>query len=295
MSLKVYYHNVQDLFIFIEKYVDQDLTKISEADWQLLSSSIKTNKPVQKVLELALGIKKYDPDILLFVEVGGQESLMAFNKHFLDDKYEVLFKPTNSDRGIDYGVLIKKEIAPKFQIKSYRKAKLGKKGKFSRDLQCIEYGDKFKIFLIHIKSKLNLKGDDFEGRTQRSLEVNGICNIVSQYSDVPCYVCGDLNGIYDDSRGEQEFAPLRNLGFKNMLAGGPDNATFYFFDRFLHRNPMQLDYFLCKDSNRETIKSLTIGNMYDTLGNQYAHPTTLVTKRALPSDHFPLHIELDFD
>jgi hypothetical protein len=283
MQPTLYYLNCQDLFIFMDKYRGQDLLTMSETDWQLLSASFKENKPLQKVIELATGIKLSNPDIIALVEVGGEESLTNFNQHFLDDAYQVFFTPTNSDRGIDYGFLVKKSLASQCELKSYRDKA------FARALQCLNLNDQLKIFLIHMKSKLNLKGSDFEGRTQRQKEVAMVAKILAQYN-TPYVLCGDFNGLYDDQEGEPEYAPLRKLDLINPL---PGVVTFYYFDKFEARNPYQLDYCLVQRKNRSIIAQIEVSELFDTMQNPYPTPEKLDDKRLLPSDHYPLIIKFE--
>ena len=109
--MKILLWNLQDFFVFLDKHPDdQDPTLLSEAHWQMASSSFKENKSLQHVKAMSDLIKQTEPDLCLFTEVGGKESLENLNKYFLNNKYKVIHYTTNSDRGIDLGILASKDL-----------------------------------------------------------------------------------------------------------------------------------------------------------------------------------------
>src|SRR5690606_24436372 len=112
--------NVENLFVFMDRFNDQDLRQLPEKTWQSLSTSITQNKPLQKLWALARCIEEMNPDILCLNEVGGLESLENFNKHFLESRYESHLVEGNSHRGIDVGYLIKKDHAFKPLLISHK-------------------------------------------------------------------------------------------------------------------------------------------------------------------------------
>ena len=180
-TLKCLLHNTQDLFLFMDKYKDEIVHELTEPKWQMLSTSLLPNKNLKKLLALKETYKAHDPDILLLIEVGGSESLNNFNKYFLDDAYEVFTSASNSDRGIDLGFMVKKEIASFFEFSAYVDNLLSNQKKFSRgvfELKLKKEEEIKMIFLLtHLKSKLNLKKLDFEGRGQRQAETMELAKI----------------------------------------------------------------------------------------------------------------------
>src|SRR5690349_12400091 len=106
--LRLIEFNVENLFIYLDHYQGQDLTKVTEREWRSFSASTIPNKPIAHVRELARAIKDLNPDILMLCEVGGTESLANFSKHFLNDEYAPYLIEGNSDRGIDLGYLVKR-------------------------------------------------------------------------------------------------------------------------------------------------------------------------------------------
>jgi hypothetical protein len=291
MSISFYYHNVQDLFIFLDRYKNQDIKTLTESDWQLMASSMKRNKPLQKITEIANLILMKSPDILLLTEVGGVESLENFNQYFLNKDYKVYHKDTNSDRGIDIGFLVKKSMAKHIHHQSFRNFKLRNNKRFSRDLQRLEVQG-FCFYLTHLKSKLDIKKQDFEGRSQRQAEILGIQSILAQ-EKLPYFLCGDLNGIYSDLENEPEFKPLHDMGLKNLiLKFHPEPITYHYFDIGENKHSMQLDYVLGTKSAEKELLRLDILAFNDTMGNLYPDPDNLQQKLALPSDHYPLFGEI---
>jgi hypothetical protein len=157
------------------------------------------NKPLEKTLSIAETIKHYSPDVLMLSEVGGKESLVNFNKHFLNEEYEVLLLEGNSDRGIDLGYLVKKNLGLKPEVESHKKRpiwflyprelkeykKITRKNslKFSRDvleLKLKKDDETWMIFLlVHLKSKLDMDKKDFEGRARRQAELKELVNFLS--------------------------------------------------------------------------------------------------------------------
>src|SRR5690606_33990281 len=128
------------------------------------------------------------------------QSLQNFAKYLLNDEFHALSLPSNSDRGIDLGYLIHKRIGFTPMIQSYINFKLPAPSyKFSRDVLRLDLFDqnqpKAIFLLVHIKSKLDLKKADFEGRSRRKLEVEGLIKIYLELQKlgVPILVGGDFN------------------------------------------------------------------------------------------------------
>ncbi len=68
----------------------------------------------------------------MVVEVGGRSSLANFNKHFLNDRYEVRFERSNSERGIDIGYLCAKNSPFAYFLKSHNDEKLEKGRRYAQ-------------------------------------------------------------------------------------------------------------------------------------------------------------------
>lgn len=288
----------------MDKYKGEDIDHLNNPQWQLLSTSFYPNKQLDKIIEITNIIKDNDPDIIMLVEIGGLESLNNYNQYFLNNKYKPYMAPSNSNRGIDVGYLVKNESKLNVKFKSYTKDKLSNGNKLSRGLFELKVNDsdnKLKAFfyLTHLKSKLDLEKKDFEGRDQRSAEVNYICEKVKanriNFPGIPHYICGDLNGIIYQEQTEPELSAFKKYGFSDVFEHlqkpSDERITYYYFDKSHNRNGFQLDYFLVHQSDKNTIqvdsKVLPFDHHYCAFP-----PDNLKEKLKMPSDHMPVLVNL---
>lgn len=304
-NLKVMVLNAQDLFLFMDKHNHETVavTELTEIKWQLMSSSLFSNKSKEKCQMLAQTILDAEADIVMMTEVGGPESLANFAKYVLNDEYLSLSLPSNSDRGIDLGYLIKKSLAYKVDIHTHIDFPLPLPAKrFSRDVLRLDLKEEGKmkmiLLLVHIKSKLDLKKADFEGRTRRVLEVKGLIDIyldlTSRYPDVPILVGGDMNGHAGEKDTEEEFKPiyeLTNLKDIAFLANIPEEERFsyIYFTRGGNRFVQQIDYLFISERFAHLLEPLECGfpRYKNLLGAPLPVPKRMEQKNTLPSDHYP--------
>jgi len=301
LDFKLMVLNAQDLYLFMDKHKGEALHEMNEIKWQLMSSSLYANKSKEKCLQIAQTIKECGADIVMMTEVGGTESLHNFAKFILQDEYFALSLPSNSDRGIDLGYLVRKDFPLSFSLHSYLNFPLpDPKRKFSRDVLRLDFfeGDhlKFILLLVHIKSKLDLKKSDFEGRTQRSLEIKGLVNIYKELSslNVPIFIGGDFNGNASEKETEEEFLPLykeTNLKDISFLAQIPEELRFsyIYFSRSGQRVVQQIDYLFLSEQYRQLIdlKECYFPRYKNLEGGPLPLPKRVEHKSLQPSDHFP--------
>lgn len=302
MVLKNLLLNCENLFIFLDKYKDEDISVVTEPKWQLFTASFYQNKELSKCYEIAQLILKKDIDILSLVEVGGKESLENFNKLFLDSKYTVFHYPSNSDRGIDTGFLVKNEISKHCELKHLNKSILSNNKKFSRGLLKLKIkwqGKNIYLLLCHLKSKLDMKKVDFEGRAQREAEVKEIVQEVKRLTELNPDNCiaaiGDMNGIIYKDETEQELIHFQNNNIIDLLETNNTEAiertTYVYFKRHNEdKFSMQLDYVLANDNLAKLVKKSYI---CDFTGYESPNlPKSFKEKKKLPSDHFPYYFEI---
>ncbi len=304
--LKIFQLNCQDLYLFMDKYNGEDLETLHPPKWQLFTSSFFPNKSLKQLYELKEMINEIDPDVLFLTEVGGPESLENFNSFFLSNKYKIYCEPSNSDRGIDLGYMVKKGLKYKVQIKNHTKPILQNGKKFSRGVMELRLSldDSFVYvnFLCHLKSKLNLKRVDFEGRGQRAAEINYLRDLYlktsKKYDRIPVTISGDFNGVIFENETEEEFLPLLESTklkdvFELLKRPIEQRMSYCYFNRQGTRYPMQLDYFLIdeKFSHRLSSESTLLG-FSPPYTSTFELPDSMKEKRDLPSDHFPLFIKL---
>lgn len=281
----------------MDKYKGEDLTELSEIKWQMLTTSLNTNKPIDKIWAMADLILNCNPDILLLTEVGGKESLENLNRYFLKKRYNIIHFNSNSGRGIDISALIKPNIhftSCFHNHNSFARGVLEINTKFGGNNLCILH--------THLKSKLNLKGEDFEGRSQRKKEVLSLGKIISnkekcKNTNHHIMVTGDLNGIIYQEQTEPELAIFaNNFGMHDVF----EHLNRPFFDRwsYLYYNKhnegifMQLDYCLMKKNLAAYLNAET--KILDFNGDTRTNfPATVKEKFQYPSDHYPLQIVLN--
>jgi len=286
-------------------------------------------KDKSKVDDIARMIKEIDLDVCALSEVGGSTSLEHFNKNYLNDKYDVHLIEGNSDRGIEVGYLVKKELPFKINLFSHKNKELNfiypndeienqksldkggeithGKQKFSRNVLELELihnssTKQFNIFLVHFKSQWDRRGDDFRGKGHRKAEADGLVEIVKERKksspDSHIILTGDFNGRVKGETEDPEFDSLRLMNFKDILEFKdlPQEKK-YSMVQFNQnqREFIQLDYILMLDETQNLIEKEKSGlvRFKDPKGNQIPLPRTLYDRNRLPSDHFPLVLTLN--
>ena len=307
-ELKIMVLNAQDLFLFMDKHDETSLENLTEIKWNLMSSSLINNKSKEKCLSLALTISESQADVVMMTEVGGHESLSNFARFVLRDEYNAYSLPSNSDRGIDLGYLVKKSLPFKINIKSHIDYPLPQPAqRFSRDVLQLDLlkDDQLQMIflLVHIKSKLDLRKNDFEGRTRRVLEINGLLDIYKELSKkmVPILIGGDFNGHAGEKETEEEFksiyerTDLKDVAF---LAKIPDEERFsyIYFTRGGNRFVQQIDYLFISEAFANLIipEECYFPRYKNSSGRPLPIPTRMEQKSQLPSDHYPFLATLKF-
>jgi endonuclease/exonuclease/phosphatase family metal-dependent hydrolase len=300
-QLKVMVLNAQDLFLFMDKWDGTSVNELSEIKWNLMSSSLINNKTKEKCLMLARTILDAEADIVMLTEVGGPESLHNFSRFLLKDQYASYSLPSNSDRGIDLGYLVKKTLPYKVDLHSHIDYILPEPARrFSRDvlrLDLIENDHiKLVLLLVHIKSKLDMQKKDFEGRRRRVLEVKGLIEIYKslEAKNVPVLIGGDFNGHAGEKDTEEEFRQIyEQTDLKDIayLAQVPEEERFsyIYFNRGGNRFVQQIDYLFISDKYAPLIiPSECLFPRYKTVeGLALPIPKRMEQKNILPSDHYP--------
>lgn len=307
--------NAENLFLFLDEPVDRDWRKISEKEWQKLSSASVPNKGLVKTLWLADTIEAIDADIVFLSEVGGLESIHNFAKFFLKGNYVAHLIEGNSDRGIDIGYLVKKDFPYRVKLHSYKNYPLkfryphedpssARTHYFSRDcaeLRIYAEGSTTPALVclqVHLKSKLDPDGIDPEGKDRRTAELNALVEIYKEIrsgaNPPPVIVAGDFNGCARRSVLAPEFQALTTTDLESMQdilqRDGPEAATQLQFNRSNQIQWLQIDYIFMSSE----LKSYLIPNGCEVfryrseLNVALPLPTTLDQRLHLPSDHYPV-------
>ncbi|MCM2282720.1 MAG: endonuclease/exonuclease/phosphatase family protein [Bdellovibrionaceae bacterium] len=332
LRLRVAEFNVENLFLLLDHYQGQDLSRLSEDQWQSLTISTTGNKPLEQVRALAKVFHEIDADIFMLCEVGGRESLENFNRHFLDDRYKVHLIEGNSDRGIDLGYLVKKSLPFKYDLISHKHRSIDflypherqtqetgytdrpsgriNSHRFSRDvleLRLFEEGavqPALVVMLVHLKSQLDRDRIDPSGRDRRKAELEKLMKIYSEIeSDLggqtPILIAGDFNGLAQKQKPDPEFEAIyRDTSLMDVLeiAQVPlaDRYTFMQIGRNSSQS-RQLDYiFVSPQLQGRIVKNETFVYRYkDEWGFVAPPPRNLNEKKLLPSDHYPVVLTLE--
>ncbi len=330
-SLKVMLLNAENLFLLSDQTLTAEHLNLEAHQWNRLSTSVYENKPLEKAKTLGRVIREVSPDILLLCEVGGLESLQNFNRLFLNEEYSPALIEGNSDRNIDVGFLVRKNIGFYFDIISNKNRSINylyphekqsvengyplKKAvngshRFSRDVAELHLFQKdrekpFLIFLLtHLKSRLDPEGIDPNGFERRRAELHTLLEIYKELegkfqSQVPICVAGDFNGNASSSQTDSEFQELyKSTELQDVcdLAKIPTDqrATYYQVGRSSKTEGKQLDYCFLSPSLKKHLDSASV-QVYrykGPLGLPSDPPTTLEAKLLLPSDHYPLVFSL---
>lgn len=323
--LKLGLLNAENLFLLFDHEIPQYYQKLNEAQWQKLSSSVYENKSLEKCQQLSLLIKQNAPDIMMLCEVGGKESLKNFNKLFLDTVYDVALIEGNSDRNIDVGFLIRKDLSLSFSIHTHKNRLLNflyphestskKTGYpsppthfFSRDcaelhLQHPTENVPFMIILLtHLKSRLDPERIDPGGTERRSAELRTCVDIYKELQQ--CHpasyimLCGDMNGYAAKENTDPEFAPVYSeTDLVDVLEVSQieieKRATYYQIKSGGRNEGRQIDYCFLSNNLHAKLSDAEVFRYRDEYGFAFDPPKSLEDKLRLPSDHYPLFFTLE--
>jgi endonuclease/exonuclease/phosphatase family metal-dependent hydrolase len=271
-SLSIASFNAENFYLLIDPGLDREgLEGLGSAEYLAMNSSIfNPNKDRAKIAAIAQTILERDFDIVCLIEVGGMETLEAFNRLYLDERYTCTIHEENSSRGIYVGALLKKGRFPGARSRNVP-------GAFSRNLLRLDLGwagGNLEVFAVHLKSQ---HGQD-RGLEQRIREVELLASIVRQRN---CVVLGDFNGILIRGEHQFEYGPFLELPFRDVLeaVGIPPESrrTHYYFGPA--PNFAQLDYIFCSADVQVLDAGVIEGEI----------PINREQRRLLPSDHLFIH------
>lgn len=326
-QLKVMVYNAENLFLLSDSELKPEHLKFDQIQWNRLSTSIYENKPLEKLKSIAQIIQDENPDLILFCEVGGLESLQNFNKLFLKDSFSAALIEGNSDRHIDVGFLIKKNMGIYFDIVSNKnrpinylypferqsqdsgyslKKPVDGSHRFSRDVAELHFFQTSRdkpslvVLLAHLKSRLDPDGIDPNGFERRSAELKTLLEIYAELNktfntQVPMIIAGDFNGNASAHQTDSEFTAIyQTTDLKDIceLAGlSPEkSATYYQVNRNSKTEGKQLDYAFLNGLAQQYLEkqSVKIYRYRDHLGQEMDPPNSIDVKMSYPSDHYPL-------
>lgn len=322
--------NTENLFLLFDVPFQKDFLKLDEIQWQKLSTSVYDNKPLKKTKELAAAFIEINADIFMLCEVGGLESLKNFNEHFLNNQYSPVLIEGNSDRNIDVGFLIKKNLPFYFDILSNKNRPINylypheraltpeeqknvlqtSSHKFSRDVVELRLfqNDREKPFLMllltHLKSRLDPDRIDPNGFERRRAELETLVEIYNELEkanpQTPILVCGDFNGNASAQDTDEEFKAIyQKTKLKDVFEitglSKEERATYYQVKSGSRTEGRQIDYCFAPPSVSTNLnpKTTYVYRYKNELGLAHDIPYNLDAKLNLPSDHYPIIFELE--
>ena len=312
LSLRIISFNVENLF------VSPQATNFQEADNKLPRVIQPGDKDFPLTQLLAKSIKEMSPDILGLMEVGGQESLEAFNEIYLNNSYYPSLIPGNSDRNIHLGYLINKKLPYDFEHYTHRNRSFypkdsKKEDYLSRDIAELRLFNKeddkkerplLIVLTVHLKSKRS-DGQDFGGQKKRAAEfkllLETYIHLEKRFkSEVPIVIMGDFNAVIHHEYGGPGFQKLfDDTDLTDILEilkyPFDERATQTSFSRKGEVIAQQFDYiFLSKKWHSLVNKSTSGLYLFRDKNNQVIRrPQSSFERAQLPSDHYPLICDLE--
>jgi len=255
-------------------------------------------------------------DILTVVEVENLKALDAFSEEFLEGQFDSYLIEGNDPRGIDVGFLVRSSLPLEVEQRSHREetwsdpTQNGKKSRlFSRDLPSLifkaEKSSKpvLVYFGTHFKSKRD-RPNDPESRILRQAQVERTSEIVKAYEkefgpEVPLMVTGDFNG---EIAHEKEFTSLKQVAsledsfdVVSPPLSAKERITHSFFPKDGRPKWAQLDAVMVNGAASKFVNEAKVPHYHDEKGNEIPVPQSYEElKKSQPSDHYPVHVELDF-
>lgn len=267
-TLNIASFNAENFYLLLDRSLDREgLDALAEGDYLGMNASIyNPNKARSKIGEIARIIMEEDFDLVGLCEVGGMETLTAFNRLYLENRYDCYLHEENSRRGIFVGALLKKGRFPGARARNMS-------GSFSRNLLRLDLGREggsLAVFVVHLKAQY---GAD-QGLEQRIREVRRLSELVRLNN---CVIMGDFNGILIRGEHQFEYDPILALPFRDVLeaVGVPaeKRRTHYYFGS--EPNFTQLDYIFCSNDIEIRDARVIEGEI----------PINREQRARLPSDH----------
>ncbi len=261
-------------------------------------------KPLAQLEGVSRVFKKYRPMLAFCVEISSVKIMKDYDQEFLGNQYEEFLIEGNDPRGVDVGLMVRKDLPLEVEVHSHKNLTEDKSGDlvFSRDLPAYilrEKGSKQPLMIIfgtHFKSQRSIEGDS-RGFKKRSLQVKAASLIIAEYEKqfpgVPIVLAGDFN---NDFRRAPEFDPLKGMGMVDSFDLAPDTVeknrrgTHFFFPRNGNPKISQLDAILLNQAaaQKQLVKQAKVLAHIDPEGNPYPPPRSYKERETRASDHLPI-------
>ena len=155
------------------------------------------------------------------------------------------------------------------------------------------------FLLVHLKSKLDKEGIDFNGALRRQAELRMLVQTYNQrrseFPNIPIIVAGDMNGGAQREGHEAEFNDLylhTDLEDILQVIGEPKErrVSYFHFNRDNVREASQLDFIFLPSELHALVQKEESGiyQYRDQHGVIVPYPQDTYQRYALPSDHYPV-------
>lgn len=261
-------------------------------------------KPLAQLQGVSRVFNKYRPMLAFCVEIGSVKVMKDYDQEFLGNQYEEFLIEGNDPRGVDVGLMLRKDLPLEVEVHSHKNLTNDESGNlvFSRDLPAYILREKgtakplMIIFGTHFKSQRSSNGDS-RGFKKRSLQAKAASLIIEDYEKefpgVPIILTGDFN---NDIRRAPEFEPLKQMGMVDSFDLAKDTVeknrrgTHFFFPREGNPSISQLDAILLNQvaAQKQMVKEAKVLSHIDPEGNAYPPPQSYQERETRASDHLPI-------
>ena len=315
-TLQVGAYNLLNLFEKKGKIHDrgpENLFTVFPEGRRPMEEALKTLKDLKAQAKVILD-NQYD--VLTIVEVENLKALSAFSEQFLDGEYDSYLIEGNDPRGIDVGFLVRSSLPFEVEQRTHRyetwndPTQGGKSGRlFSRDLPVLIFRTEkdskpaMIYFGTHFKSKRD-RPNDPESRILRQAQVERTSQIIKVYEKefsnyVPMLLTGDFNG---EIAIEKEFVSLNRVASLsdsfdviNPPLTEKERITHSYFPKDGRPKWAQLDAVMVNEAATKFVNAAKVPHYHDENGTEIPVPQSYdELHKTQPSDHYPVHVELDF-
>lgn len=282
----------------------EDAMKMDDGAKQVANGYHGYAKPLYQLEGVSRVFKAYKPMLAFCVEIGSVKIMRDYDQEFLGNQYEEFLIDGNDPRGVDVGLMLRKDLPLEVEVQSHKNLVSDDTGElvFSRDLPAYILREKGQekpmmiVFGTHFKSKRSVNGDA-HGTRKRTLQAKAASLIIEeyekQYPGVPIVLTGDFN---NDVRNSREFEPLKTIGLvdsfdlASVTVEKNHRGTHFFFPKNGQASISQLDSIMLNQAavEKQMVKEAKILSHIDPQGNPYPPPQSYEERQTRASDHLPI-------
>ncbi|MES2855102.1 MAG: endonuclease/exonuclease/phosphatase family protein [Bdellovibrionota bacterium] len=283
-------------------------------DGNFQKKSEPQSKSGRQILGVVKAIKSANPDIAIFEEIEGVDTLASFNREYLDSQYTTHIMRGNDGRGIEIGFIVKKDLPLAISFETHRDVTWQdpilrrKTPLFSRDLPTLiirraNQPTSPPVLIVmgnHAKSKRDRSGD-FESRVWRTAQYEGMAEIIEDYQarfgpEVPLVLAGDFNtDVTGRKSSDKEVEPVRKMlveAFDVVGLSHEERITHSFHPQGGNTIYAQVDAVFVSKILEPTITSAYVYRYTNDDGSVRPIPRSYDERAKNPSDHYPVVVKL---